>query len=479
MRCTIVLEFDDGNATAVRRVELMRFHRADCASSGDVGLSLTEGKSLVNCVQQEFVEEQVSRYCASQQACKACGALRRVHDGHSSELKTTLGKVFYCRDRWKACKCGADRSRYVSPLKNYIKEASTGELRWLHAELGATMPYRQAKQVMDLLLPTSGRDSHVTIRNHTMAVGKYLLHARPVRRWCEERKPIAELGIDVGYVKRARSNHKGAGKDNRAEAYQSSSSIAVVVAALGQSGKQPRVWASAMPRTKRLHEEMMNFLEDSGYNDPNEVCVVTDGARDLAGVADNLPFDTEWVLDWAHIGRMMRHVDQAIAPLAYGRLTADGSVFELWETFVRFRSDVWTGQTVRWQNLAQTLFRLLELRKELDPKWSRAAEQACDKLLNLVCYLNSNLDSLIDYRTRQRVGLRIATGFVESSINRIIGRRMCKSQHMRWSRTGANSLVQVRVALLNQELHELAQRDFPWIGQRRVSWPWQKPSRPF
>ncbi len=227
MRCTIVLEFDDGNATAVRRVELMRFHRANCASSGDVGLSLTEGKSLVNRVQQEFVEEQVSRYCASQQACKACGALRRVHDGHSSELKTTLGKVFYCRDRWQACKCGADRSRYVSPLKNYIKQASTGELRWLHAELDATMPYRQAKQVMD------------------------------------------------------------------------------------QSGKQPRVWASAMPRTKRLHEEMMNFLEDSGYNDPDEVCVVTDGARDLAGVADNLPFDTEWVLDWAHIGRMMRHVDQA------------------------------------------------------------------------------------------------------------------------------------------------------------------------
>lgn len=87
-----------------------------------------------------------------------------------------------------ACKCGADGPRYESPLKNYLKEASTGELRWLHAELGATMPYRQAKQVMDLLLPTSGRDSHLTIRNHTMAVGKSLQHAQPVRRWCEEIK---------------------------------------------------------------------------------------------------------------------------------------------------------------------------------------------------------------------------------------------------------------------------------------------------
>jgi len=44
-------------------------------------------------------------------------------------------------------------------------------------------------------------------------------------------------------------------------------------------------------------------------------------------------------------------------------------------TFV-FRSDVWTGQAMPWQNLAETLFRLLELREELDPKASREAEQA-------------------------------------------------------------------------------------------------------
>ncbi|MEB4734173.1 ISKra4 family transposase, partial [Burkholderia contaminans] len=165
-------------------------------------------------------------------SCADCGRLRRLHDSHCSELKTTLGKVFYCRERWKACNCGADRSTYVSPLKDYLTEASTGELRWLHAELGATMPYRQAKSVMDLLSPTSGRDSHVTIRNHTVAVGKSIQHARPVRRQCETTKPDVALGIDVGYVRRARRNRKDSGKDNRAEAGNCSASIAVVVAAV-------------------------------------------------------------------------------------------------------------------------------------------------------------------------------------------------------------------------------------------------------
>ena len=93
---------------------------------------------------------------------------------------------------------------------------------------------------------------------------------------------------------------------------------------------------------------MTRFVQDSGYDDPDDVCILTDGAFDLVGVADDLPFDTEWVLDWTHIGRMLRHVDQAITPLTYGRLTANGSAFELWDLFVRFRSLVWTGETVGW-----------------------------------------------------------------------------------------------------------------------------------
>lgn len=96
MRCTIVLEFDDGDGTATKPVEVMRLHRAGGS------LSLAEGKSLVNCV-----VEQLERFCASRRACVVCGVLHRLHEllldaSHCSELTTTLGKVFYCRERWKA-----------------------------------------------------------------------------------------------------------------------------------------------------------------------------------------------------------------------------------------------------------------------------------------------------------------------------------------------------------------------------------------
>jgi hypothetical protein len=50
---------------------------------------------------------------------------------------------------------------------------------------------------------------------------------------------------------------------------------------------------------------------------------------------------------------------------------------------------------------------------------------------DLISYLERNLESPIDYRSWQRVDRRISTGFVESSINRIVGRRMGKSQQIR------------------------------------------------
>lgn len=44
MRCTIVLEFDNGDGSVVKRVEVMRLHRPiDDQTPGDVGLSLSEG----------------------------------------------------------------------------------------------------------------------------------------------------------------------------------------------------------------------------------------------------------------------------------------------------------------------------------------------------------------------------------------------------------------------------------------------------
>ncbi len=101
------------------------------------------------------------------------------------------------------------------------------------------------------------------------------------------------------------------------------------------------------------------------------------------------------------------------------------------------------------------------------------------RLVDAGQYRGENINSLIEYRGYQRTQRRISKGCVESSINRLIGRRMCKEQHMRWSRDGADGVVQVRVAPQNQELEAPSRQHFEWSGSRCISWPWMRASHPF
>jgi hypothetical protein len=53
------------------------------------------------------------------------------------------------------------------------------------------------------------------------------------------------------------------------------------------------------------------------------------------------------------------------------------------------------------------------------------------------------------YAKRFRTGLRVGTSIAEGTANFLVNRRMNESQKMRWSRNGAELLLQVRCAIYN------------------------------
>jgi hypothetical protein len=59
---------------------------------------------------------------------------------------------------------------------------------------------------------------------------------------------------------------------------------------------------------------------------------------------------------------------------------------------------------------------------------------------------------LTNYAKRYRAGLRVGTSITEGTANFLVNRRMDKSQQMRWSRRGADLLLQVRCAAYNGTL---------------------------
>ena len=67
-------------------------------------------------------------------------------------------------------------------------------------------------------------------------------------------------------------------------------------------------------------------------------------------------------------------------------------------------------------------------------------------------YLTGQSAWLVNYAERHRTGLRVGTAVTEGTANFLVNRRMNKSQQMRWSRGGADLLLQVRCAVYNGTL---------------------------
>src|SRR3712207_998605 len=86
-------------------------------------------------------------------------------------------------------------------------------------------------------------------------------------------------------------------------------------------------------------------------------------------------------------------------------------------------------------------------------------------------YLLGQSERLVDYGERHRGGLRVGTALTEGTANFLVNRRMAKSQQMRWSRCGADRLLQVRCAVYNGALGTgFGQRFYPANDLPR-EWP--------
>ena len=67
-------------------------------------------------------------------------------------------------------------------------------------------------------------------------------------------------------------------------------------------------------------------------------------------------------------------------------------------------------------------------------------------------YLTGQSDWLVNYAERHRAGQRVGTALTEGTANFLVNCRMNKAQQMRWTRRGADRLLQVRCAVYNGTL---------------------------
>jgi hypothetical protein len=188
---------------------------------------------------------------------------------------------------------------------------------------------------------------------------------------------------------------------------------------------------------------------------------MTDGAESLLRLKSLLPVPTRFVLDYFHVSMKLRHIDQCIGTIPPIALSPDGSIFELYDRFNFLRGYLWSGKRAKFEESVDRLLELLDHAKEMLPNLDRSINMASGHLCDLAWYIRKNEPGVINYGRWRREGRRISTSAVEGTVNRLIGRRLGKGQHMCWNKRGAHLLLQVRCAVLNGELLERFQRWFP------------------
>jgi hypothetical protein len=150
----------------------------------------------------------------------------------------------------------------------------------------------------------------------------------------------------------------------------------------------------------------------------------------------------------------LQHAKQAASGLSIdepGRVQAKAAIIEEVE---RLRWRIWNGKAKNARLSIDRIRKVMHVFKgEHGHRMTGVPSRKLWRALHEVDrYLNSQSSWLVDYAKRYRAGLRVGTSITEGTANFLVNRRMNKSQQMRWSRRGADLLLQVRCALYNGTL---------------------------
>jgi len=417
-----------------RSYEVMEITRPDgLGDIADLGMTLSEAKHLLVQVQQQVVADQATTRATFRPDCRSCGRTCHVKDWQPHRIATLFGEVRLKLPRFLCTGCGCGRTgvSWPSPCR------STPELDQLQARLSALMPYRVAADVLQHLLPIEAGTSPETLRSHTREVGKRLADAMA-------KKPLSAAAaitvtLDSTFI---RSHDNG---ERHLE-------VRVGNVETVDGGRQ--VFGAVARAETDITALLERNLETVGRTDATEVTAFTDGCPGLRTILANAGVTKAPILDWFHIAMRLQHTKLAASNLSTDdpdRVTAKAVIVAEVE---RLHWRIWNGKA---KNAQRSIKRIRKIMHVFKGEHSHGAKGVPSRKLwhalhAVDKYLRGQAAWLVNYAKRYRAGLRVGTSITEGTANFLVNRRMNKSQQMRWSRDGADLLLQVRCAVYNGTL---------------------------
>ena len=423
-----------GAAGEGRTLDVMEINRPDdLGDIADLGLTLDETKRLLGRLQQAIVAAQVKDHAAQRPSCSRCGGGCRVKDYQDHVVATLFGRVTVRLPRFCCAACSGSEPGIDWP--SHCR--STPELDRLQAHLSALMTYRTAADLMEQMFPVDAGKHPETLRRHALKVGEALgdcAEARP-----EVAASAVMITLDSTFI---RSCEKG------------ERHLEVRVGNVETNSGARQVFGAVARAETDIRGLINRNLDAVGRTAHTALSAFTDGCPALRRILADAGVTAAPFLDWFHIGMRLQHLKQVAGGLSCAdpsRVAAKGVIVAEVE---RLHWRLWNGKATNARISIDRICAVMHhfkgepgIRKSIAP-----SRKLWTALHALDGYLTGQSDWLVNYAERHRAGLRVGTAITEGTANFLVNRRMDKSQQMRWSRRGADLLLQVRCAVYNGTL---------------------------
>ena len=191
-------------------------------------------------------------------------------------------------------------------------------------------------------------------------------------------------------------------------------------------------------------------LDAVGRTEDTVLTAFTDGCSGLRRILADAGVTEAPVLDWFHIAMRLQHLEQTAGGLSAddpARVAAKAVIVAEVE---RLHWRLWNGKAKDAQiSIGRIRAVMHHFQGNKGSGGPLRLREAVDRLAR-TGWLSHRTERLVgQLRQRYRAGLRVGTAITEGTANFLVNRRMNKSQQMRWSRRGADLLLQVRSAVYN------------------------------
>jgi hypothetical protein len=423
-----------GAAGEGRTLDVMEINRpSDLGDIADLGMRLDETKRLLAGLQQEIVTTQVSAHVARRPTCSRCGGSCRVKDYQEHVVATLFGQVRVRLPRFRCAVCGGSESGINWPQHC----RSTPELDRLQAHLCALMTYRPAADLLEQIFPVDAAKHPETLRRHALKVGAAL--GKCVATAPETAAAEIVVTLDSTFI---RSCEDG-------ERY-----LEVRVGYVETKSGGRRVFGAVAKAGTDVKALINRNLDAVGRTEHTALTAFTDGCAGLRRILADAGVTTAPMLDWFHIGMRLQHLKQVASGLSCDDPSRAAAKAVIVAEVERLHRRLWNGKAANARISIDRIRAVMHhFKGERGTRKSIAPSRKLWTALHaLDGYLIGQSNWLVNYAERHRAGLRVGTAITEGTANFLVNRRMNKSQQMRWSRRGADLLLQVRCAVYNGTL---------------------------